>query len=283
MMTDRFALTGLRFGSWAVLVVIAWLLFPDRYLGPYNAWNPHAIMEFLLIIILISITGRLAVHFFGAHYGLLLTGLIGGFASSTATIHNLGAVAKSQPQLADRAALGAVLSNIATLVQVAALLQVLSPPLLALFVRPLGFGLLAMLVYSMGVLMWHRSTAKAKTQVGELAIFDWKSTLSLTALVCGVSYASLALSDLMGQGGLWVGAALSGLADAHAIIPAVSSMLMQDKLLLTEALLPLLIALTSNTITKTLVALQSGGWLYAKKVGIGVWLTTAVVWGSFLY
>jgi hypothetical protein len=44
------------------------------------------------------------------------------------------------------------------------------------------------------------------------------------------------------------------------------------------ALLAILIALTTNTMTKSLIAFQSGGYGYARKVSSGVWATTAAVW-----
>ena len=273
---------GLRFGVWAVLALAAWQLLPDRYMGPYNAWNPHAIMEFVITIFSISLAGKLAIYFLGAHYGLLLTGLMGGFASSTATIHTMGSVATSQPHLADRAALGGVLSNLATLLQLVVLLQLLAPEVLMLFVQPLCFGLVGMSAYAVWVLFRAQSVTSTQMTTHEDMPFDWQSLLTLTAVVCGVSYASAALNAQYGQSGLWLGATLSGLVDAHAIVPTVASLWKQNQLLPQDALMPLLMALSANTLTKSVIALQSGGWAYARKVSGGVWLTTAAVWLGYV-
>ena len=281
-MNKSTVLSALRFGAWAVLALVGWQLLPDRYVGPYNAWNLHAIMEFVITLFSISLAGKLAVYLLGAHQGLVLMGLIGGFASSTATIHNMGVIAKSQPQLADHAALSGVLSNIATLVQLVVLLQLLAPPLLTLLVQPLCFGFVGISAYAVYVLVRRRSLRTADTPTDEVVSLNWKSLLTLTALVSGVSYVSAALNAAYGQGGLWMGAALSGLVDAHAFIPTVASMLTQQKLSASEALMPLLIALSANTLTKSLIALQSGGWTYARKVSSGVWITTFAVWAGYL-
>lgn len=212
--------------------IAAWQLLPDRYMGPYSAWNPHAIMEFVIAIFSISLFGDLAVHFLGPRYGLPLAGLVGGFASSTATIHTMGLNAKSQPHFADRAALGASTQSFPS------------------------------------------TTGNAQ----EALSFKWKSLLTLTAIVCGVSFVSAALNEAYGQGGLFLGAALSGLVDAHAMVPSVASLLSRQKLMPNEALMAILIALTANTMTKSLIAFQSGGNVYARKVSGGVWATTAAVW-----
>jgi uncharacterized membrane protein (DUF4010 family) len=283
-MSKHIASTSLRFGAWAALALVAWQLLPDRYMGPFQAWNPHAIMEFVITIFSISLAGKLAVHWLGAHYGLLLMGLMGGFASSTATIYTMGTVATSRPELADRAALGGVLSNIATLVQLAVLLQLLAPQLLALFIQPLCFGMAGMCVYALWVLVLAKPPVASTSRVvaDDAQPFDWRGLLTLTAVVCGVSYASAALNAAYGQSGLWVGAAVSGLVDAHAIVPTVASLLTQAKLQPDAALMPLLIALSTNTFTKSLIAFQSGGWIYARQVSGGVWLTTAAVWLGYM-
>jgi uncharacterized membrane protein (DUF4010 family) len=282
-MNKRSVVNGLYFGVWAAIALTAWQLLPDRYMGPYSAWNPHAIMEFVIIIFSISVIGKFTIHMLGPHYGLLVTGLVGGFASSTATIYSMGALAKSSPTLADRAALGGVLSNIATLVQLIVLLQLLAPQLLSLFVLPLCVGMASMIVYAVCVIVMSKSTSQPQFKADDAQLFNWKSLLSLTALVCGVSYVSAVLNATYGQDGLFLGAAISGLVDAHAIVPTVVSLMMKNELLQSDALIALLIALSANTLTKCLIALQSGGWVYARKVSLGVGLTTATVWAAYIF
>jgi uncharacterized membrane protein (DUF4010 family) len=62
------------------------------------------------------------------------------------------------------------------------------------------------------------------------------------------------------------------------MVPSVASLLSRQKLTPNVALLAILIALTTNTMTKSLIAFQSGGYGYARKVSSGVWATTAAVW-----
>ena len=278
LINKRIPVISLSFSVLAFLALTAWQLMPDVYMGPYNAWNPHVILEFLVIIFSISIAGKLAVELLGARYGLLVTGLIGGFASSTATIHSMGALSKAQPQLADRAALGGVLSNIATLLQLLVLLELLAPQVLKLFLQPLCFGLTGMLAYSLRLLYFAKPITPSSVEAKEGLDIDLQSLLTITVLVCFVSYSSAALNAAYGQSGLWVGAALSGLVDAHAIVPTVAFLQTQSKLLLQDSLVPLLIALSANSLTKSLVALNSGGLGYAKKISAGVWITTFSVW-----
>lgn len=134
-----------------------------------------------------------------------------------------------------------------------------------LFVQPMCFGLVGMSAYAVWVLVRAQSAQHTQMNTKEDIPFDWQSLLTLTAVVCGVSHASAALNAHYGQSGLCLGAALSGLVDAHAIVPTVASLWGQNQRLPQEALMPLLIALSTNTLTKSVIALQSGGWAYAKK------------------
>ncbi len=275
----------LRRWAWALgalLAVVAWQVLPDRYMGPYGAWNPHAIMEFVITLFVISLAVQWAMQVLGAHDGLLFTGLMGGFASSTATIHSMGRVAKLQPTLAGRAALGGVLSHLATLVQLAVLLQLLAPSLMPLWLQPMCFGMVGMGAYALWVLLSTPKAAGAVAAPSTATSLDWQSLLTLTALVCGVSYAASALNANYGANGLWWGAAVSGLVDAHAMVPTVASLLSHQQLQTDDALLPLLMALSANTLTKSLVAFQSGGWVYASNVTAGMCCTTAAVWVGYL-
>lgn len=270
-----------RLCAWAILIVGAWQLLPDRYMGPFDAWNPHAVMEFVVTIFSISVAGKLAVRWLGAHDGLLLTGLIGGFASSTATIHAMGRLAKLTPSMASRAALGGVLSNSATLVQLVILLRLLMPDVLTLLVQPLLFGMVGMLAYAAWVMTRKPASDATSVQPDASVVVDWKGLFTLTALVCSVSFAAAALNAELGQKGMWFGAALSGLVDAHAIVPSLASLTSQGQFVPQDAVMPLLIALSANTFTKSVLALHSGGWAYARQVALGVWIMTAAVWLGF--
>lgn len=281
------------------LAVGAWQWLPDRYLGPYDAWNPHAIAEFVVAIFAISLLGKFLIHWLGNHYGVLLSGFVGGFASSTATIHTLGVLARQHPQHLHRAALAAVLSNIPTLIQLLVVARLVAPELLAPMVRPMGMGVAAMLVYVAWTLHRVSSAQEAdgvdeagQAEVGHTAEesdaptfndkFNWRGLVILTGVVCAVSWMSAALHSAYGQDGVILGAALSGFSDAHAMLPSLAVLMQHGQLSAADALLPVYVALSTNALTKSVIALQSGGWPYAQKVLLGIWITLMGVWLGLL-
>ena len=122
-------------------------LVPDRPMGPYGALNPHSIWILVILVMAISAAGYIAVRMLGARFGLPIAGLASGFISSTATIGAMGArVAKTTDVLAAAVA-GAVLSTIATIVQMALVLAATSMTTLRTLSVPLICAGLAAVVY----------------------------------------------------------------------------------------------------------------------------------------
>lgn len=105
----------------ATLVVLP--LLPDRPMGPEGGLNPHTIWVVVIFIMAIGAAGHVAVRVLGARFGLPIAGLASGFVSSTATI---GARATKAPDVLAAAVSGAVLSSVATIVQLAAVLTATS-------------------------------------------------------------------------------------------------------------------------------------------------------------
>jgi uncharacterized membrane protein (DUF4010 family) len=105
----------------AALVLLP--LAPDEYLGPFSAWNPRTIWKIVILIMAISATGYISLRVMGPRIGLPITGLTSGFVSSAATISSMGARAAHTPNLLWGAVAGAVLSTVATVIQMAVILE----------------------------------------------------------------------------------------------------------------------------------------------------------------
>jgi uncharacterized membrane protein (DUF4010 family) len=122
----------------------------------------------------------------------------------------------------------------------------------------------------------------AQTQPGRA--FDLKSALGFTVLLSGILLLSAGLHEWLGSQALWPTAAVTGLADAHAGALTGLTLASAQKITAAQAVWPVLISLSSNAISKALVAVQSGGWPYAARVvpsllclvgaaWLGAWLT----------
>ena len=91
-LTEREALDAVLL---AAVALIALPLLPDRTLDRWGALNPQLIGRLTVVVLLINAVGYVALRVFGARIGLPVTGFLGGFVSSTATIASLGKRART--------------------------------------------------------------------------------------------------------------------------------------------------------------------------------------------
>lgn len=261
----------------AAAVVVVLPLIPNRYMGPYGAINPRTIWKIVILMMSVSGAGYVAVRVMGARVGLPLAGLAGGFASSTATIGSMGAQARKRPGLARPAVAGAVFSTIATIVEMAIVLTAISPTV----VWPLRFSLLAAgaAAAAYGVLwMWRTLKSDASEQAPLGSAFDPKITALVAATITTVMLISAALNAHLGRAGVLAGAAIAGFADAHAAAVSVASLVASGKLSASEATIPILTGLTTNTVSKLVLSFTAGGRGFAARVAPGLLLVMAAAW-----
>jgi uncharacterized membrane protein (DUF4010 family) len=269
---------GLIFAS-ATLIVLP--LLPDQPVDPYGALNPRAIWIIVILVMAIGAAGHIAMRLLGARAGLAIAGLASGFASSTATIGAMGARAVKTPQLLGPAVAGGVLSTVATIAQLCAVLAVTSVPVLRAMSGPLicagGAAMLYGVIFTIKAV---RETGGEEQKPGRA--FSLPAALLLALILSAVLLLSTVLRDAFGETGLLVGAAVAGLADTHSPAVAVATLAASGKINAADAVVPILMALSANTISKIVVAWISGGRAFALRLVPGLLLVIAAAWlGAF--
>jgi len=258
-------------------------LAPDRFMGPFDAINPHGIARLVVLVMAISAFGYAAVRALGVQHGLPLAGLAGGFVSSTATIHAMGQRSRAHASQSAGAVAGAVLSSIATIVLMALMIAAIQPALLRALWLPLGLGGLAATAYGLGF-MWRSHAARAETDAGTLGHpFDWKAALAFGLVMAAVLLVSAAFNHWLGARGTLLAAALAGLVDAHANAASMAALVSAGKVAGPAAVLPILLGLSTNSLMKAVVSWHAGGAAFALRIVPGQLLMLAAVWlGAWL-
>ena len=262
---------ALLFGVAAVVVLP---LLPDRTLDPFNVFNPFVLWRLVVLLMGMSGAGYIAQRVIGPRYGLALAGFGAGFISSSATIASMGARAREDSEVLQPAVAGAAASTVATFVQMSILIGAASPPLLLALAWPLGAGALAALAYA-AVQTWHARRADAEPSPGRA--FNLLTAVLFAALVTAVAFVSTLAQRFVGPVGAVVTAALAGFADAHASSAAVASV--AGQIGSTGALVGVLLALTTNSIAKMVLAVTSGPRGFWLRIVIGQVLVLVVTWG----
>jgi uncharacterized membrane protein (DUF4010 family) len=265
----------------AVVTFVIWPLLPNQAIGPYGALNLHSIWLVVILVMAVGAAGHTATRLVGARFGLPIVGLASGFVSSALTIAAMGARAAGNPGLLAAATAGAVLSSIATIVQIAILLFTVDPAVLRVMMWPLlGAGAMAALYAAFFVTAALRAPRVEQEKSGRA--FSLQSALSFAAVLCVVLLGSAALSHHFGANGAIIAAGLAGFADVHAAAISTATLVGEGKLALGNAAVPILVALSTNTITKGLLAMASGEHRFVARVAPGLVLVAGSAWLGLL-
>ena len=230
-----------------------------------------AALGLVLLILLLQAAGHMALRWAGPGIGLPLSGLLGGFVSSTATVAAMGSRLRTDPALAGPCTAAGVLSTGATWLQALLMLWAVAPAL-ALQLTP---ALLAAAAVALGVgggLAWRgrQDPALATAAPPGDGALQIRQALLVAAMLTGVTLLVTQADRLFGQAGTLASVALAGLADAHAGVTAVAALHAQGRIGAAGAGAAVLMAVGANGITRTAVAWTTGGRRYALWVALGL-------------
>jgi uncharacterized membrane protein (DUF4010 family) len=232
-----------------VITFIVLPILPDRTYGPYGVLNPREIWLMVVLIAGVGVASYMAMRVAGERNGTLLTGLLGGLVSSTATTALYARRSKESPAMAQVALVVVSLANLVVLVRVAVLAAVVAPGILSRLLPVLGAALAAGLAAAAYLL--HR--AQRGTQ---LALPPARNPAEIgMALRFGTLYALVLLAaawlqDLIGSRGLYVATALSGLADVDPGVLSALNLYGAGRVEPATAVAAIAIALLANTLFK---------------------------------
>jgi len=264
----------------ATLVVLP--LLPDHPIGPYGALNLRTIWLVVILVMGVGALGYIAVRIVGPRYGLPLAGLASGFISSSATIGAMGARSARDPHLMKPAAAGAMMSSVATVVQLAILIAVTDLSAFRALLMPLLFSGAAAIVYAGAFTLWALQADSGKVEETQGSAFSLNTALIFAGILAGVLLLAAALQDWFGEAGVIVAAGAAGFADTHAPAISVASLVADGRLTPAAAVIPILAAFSTNTVTKMVFAFTAGGPRFALYVAPGQLLMLAAAWAAML-
>ncbi len=265
----------------SAMALIVLPLAPDRYMGPLDALNPHSLVRLVVLVMAISAFGYVAMRSLGPRYGLPLAGFASGFVSSTATIYSMGERASREESVISGAVAGALFSSIATMIQMAVVIGMVQPSLLLALMLPLIFGGVAAGGYGLLFFITKVPTSGGKHREDKVGrAFDLKTAALFAALIGLIVLVTAGLNAWLGARGMLLGAAVTGLIDAHATAASAASLTAANKISIDQAIGPVLVGLTTNTLMKAVVAFKSGGTPYAAHIVPGLALTIIAVWAG---
>jgi len=250
---------ALRFLAISVIVLP---ILPDKGYGPYDALNPRNIWWMVVLISGLSFLGYWLTKLQGSR-GILLTGIVGGLASSTATTLSLSRLVRDGTASARAGAAGIIGANVVMLARVGVLLFAVSQTVLAAVWPALAAGAVA--GGAVAVLLWRGDREKgSEMKLGNP--MELGPALIFAALIAFISVASHFATETFGDSGLYALAFFTGLADVDAITLTAGQQAGSGGIGVTVAGAAVLIAVAANTLVKVGMTLSIAGR------GAGLWV-----------
>jgi uncharacterized membrane protein (DUF4010 family) len=258
----------------AAAAILVLPILPDHAIDPWNVVNPRMVWKLTVLIMLVDAVGYVAQRLVGARAGLPISGLLGGFVSSTAVVATMGKRAQAEPAVLSSAVAGAALSQIATVVQLAMVLAISNAALL---------GHLRWVLLSMGIVMAAYGVLMIRATRGEAAApppgraFRLSTALLFAAAFVAVMVLVAWLQNSFGPAWALGGVIVGGFADAHSTTASIGSLAAQEQLSRELATIAVGLVITTNTVSKLGFA-WAGGKAYFWRLAPGLLLLIAAYW-----
>jgi uncharacterized membrane protein (DUF4010 family) len=192
----------------------------------------------------------------------------------------MGQRAVKEPSLSRAAVAGAVLSTVATVVQMVLLLLATSRATLSAMALPLLFAGIAAAAYGLVFALRNLRGKRSESAAVKGRPFDLKLAVAFALVVTAILFAAAAVQQWLGTRGLAAAVALAGFADTHSAAISAASLAAARKISPGEAVVPILLALTTNTVTKAIAAFMAGGRRFALRVVPGLVLVILAAWAG---
>jgi uncharacterized membrane protein (DUF4010 family) len=202
--------------QFALLSLVILPVLPDRTFGPYNVMNPRQIWLMVVLIVGMGLGGYIVHRFIDAKRGEILSGLLGGLISSTATTATYARRSVGTENMTAHAGVVIVIASAIACLRMLAEVEVVAPQFLwshgaALCTVPVVMAVAAFA-------FWRSQGSRAGRQTApHRNPSELKPALIFAALYAVVLLALAAARDYLGSSGAYAVAVLSGLTDMDAL------------------------------------------------------------------
>ena len=239
----------------AMLTFIVLPVLPNYAIDPWGLFNPHLVWLMVVLILGISFLSYAGMRSIGPKRGIALSGLFGGFISSTAVSSSMAIKVKKNAKLLKEASLAVLIASstmflrslvIGSLVNMSVGMKLLAPQLM-----------MAIVGYLFALNLWKTAKRGKKVKVEIGSPLDMESAIKFGVFFAIVLAASKISSMYLGNAGVYITSMIAGISDVDAITISMAT-LGGSEIPILVARNAIIIACLTNTIVKWLIVRSFG-------------------------
>lgn len=240
-----------------LISVVMLPLLPNEPMGPGGALNPYEIWWMVVLIASVSFAGYFAIRLGGTEKGLLFTSLFAGLSSSTALTLHFSRQSREARDISPVLAAGILLACGTMFPRILVYCAVINRELLPVLLWPVVVMALTLFVPALVIWRMHRDGLTVAQPSLTKNPLDLKSALVFGMLLTIILVLGEWLRAWLGDAGIYVLAATSGVADVDAITLSLTRM-SQTSIDAQTAVIGIVLAASVNNIVKAGIALSIG-------------------------
>ncbi len=249
-----------------LVAAVAFPLLPNQDIGPWQAINPRAIGLIVLLIMTISYGGYFAIQLWSQRAGILLMGVLGGIASSTATTVTFARMAKDQPGQNPWFVTGIVLAIVTMVPRLLLIISLINGDLAQNLLFPLITLAVVLLLMAL-VIIFRRRRLETTASLALGNPVDLVSAVQYAALLVLLSVLVKGAEAWFGNAGVYSLAAISGLVDVDSVSITLGRSA-NHSLAMNVASQGILLAVGVNTLMKIVIVQVIAGKAMARSCAL---------------
>lgn len=252
-------------------------LVPNEAMGPFNGFNPYSTWLMVVLISGVGLVGYAAMRLLGTKSGIVVTSLLGGLASSTATTLAFSRRSREDPELSIHYAFAISTACTVMVPRVIAIVAVLNPSLAWATALPLA----AMTLPALGFAGWYAGRPTTEMNLSAPAMsnpLSLRTSIKFALLYALFAFLVKAATQLDWQQGLLPLSFVSGLTDMDAIALSMADNQKSGTVGLELAAKAVVMGAVANALLKAGMAAALGSPGLRRPV-VGVLVATALIGG----
>jgi uncharacterized membrane protein (DUF4010 family) len=254
-----------------LVVLVVYPLLPDEEMEALFGLNPRFVWLMVVFVTGLSFAAYVLSRVLGAKRGIAVTGVLGGFVSSTATTVSMADRTIETPSLYQVCAFSVVVASIVMFPRALLEVAVVNRSLLPMVALPLGVMTVVGIVVASVV--YYRAGDVGGVESDIENPFRVRPALLFGAIFAAVLLVSESANEWFGASGIYATAFLSGLADVDAITLTLSRLAAEGAITHEVATTGIVLGAVANTLVKAALT-----WILGtRKLALVVMIVLGVV------